>query len=92
MEKLNSLYFTAQRKAQDCVDRVKNTLSRKERGLDQVVIMLLIIAVAAAVIGLSYWIAQNATKKVNDGVNGQIDNWFSIGTRHDNITGGGGGH
>lgn len=79
MEKLNSLYFTAQRKAQDCVDRVKNTLSRKEKGLDQVVIMLLIIAVAAAVIGLSYWIAQNATEQVKTGVNNQITRWFDIG-------------
>ena len=89
MEKLNSLYFTAQRKAQDCVDRVKNTLSRKEKGLDQVVIMLLIIAVAAAVIGLAYWIAQNATKNVDKGVNDQIAQWFDIGTRSDTITGGG---
>lgn len=82
MEKLNSLYFTAQRKAQDCVDRVKNTLSRKEKGLDQVVIMLLIIAVAAAVIGLSYWIAQRATKQVDTGVKNQIDKWFDLGGRH----------
>jgi flagellar basal body-associated protein FliL len=82
MEKLNSLYFTAQRKAQDCVDRVKNTLSRKEKGLDQVVIMLLIIAVAAAVIGLAYWIAQRATKQVDTGVNGQISKWFDLGTKH----------
>lgn len=84
MEKLNSLYFTAQRKAQDCVDRVKNTLSRKEKGLDQVVIMLLIIAVAAAVIGLSYLVAQRATKTVDTDVNKQIENWFNIGN-----TGGG---
>lgn len=82
MEKLNSLYFTAQRKAQDCVDRVKNTLSRKEKGLDQVVIMLLIIAVAAAVIGLSYWIAQHATEQVDDGVKTQIDKWFELGHGH----------
>lgn len=88
MEKLNSLYFTAQRKAQDCVDRVKNTLSRKEKGLDQVVIMLLIIAVAAAVIGLSYWIAQNATKQVDAGVNKQIKGWFDLGHGHQVDVGG----
>ena len=47
-----------------------------EKGLDQVVIILIIIAVAAGVIGLGYTISKSLTSKVGDDTQNAINAWF----------------
>lgn len=77
MKKLDKVLINAKNKLDYGVDKAKAILTRKEKGLDQVVIILIIIAVAAGVIGLGYNIAKQTTNTVGQTTQGKITNWFS---------------
>lgn len=77
MQKINKVLINAKNKLDYGVDQAKAILTRKEKGLDQVVIILIIIAVAAGVIGLGYNIAKTTTNNVGTTTQSKITNWFS---------------
>jgi hypothetical protein len=77
MERINKVLINAKNKLDYGMDKAKAILSRKEKGLDQVVIILIIIAVAAGVIGLGYNLAKKTTNSVSETTNGNITKWFS---------------
>ena len=76
MKKINKVLINAKNKLDYGVDQAKAILTRKEKGLDQVVIILIIIAVAAGVIGLGYTISKSLTSKVGDDTQNAINAWF----------------
>ena len=76
MKKFDKVLINAKNKLDYGVDQAKAILTRKEKGLDQVVIILIIIAVAAGVIGLGYTLAKTTTNKVSTKTDGAIDSWF----------------
>lgn len=76
MRKINKVLINAKNKLDYGVDQAKAILTRKEKGLDQVVIILIIIAVAAGVIGLGYTIAKSTTSKVGEQTRDAINEWF----------------
>lgn len=76
MKKIDKVLINAKNKLDYGMDQAKAILTRKEKGLDQVVIILIIIAVAAGVIGLGYTIAKSSTTNVGKQTQGAIDNWF----------------
>jgi hypothetical protein len=77
MKKINKVLINAKNKLDYGVDQAKAILTRKEKGLDQVVIILIIIAVAAGVIGLGYTFAKNQTNTLGTKTGEAITNWFS---------------
>ena len=77
MKKFDKVLINAKNKLDYGVDQAKAILTRKEKGLDQVVIILIIIAVAAGVIGLGYTIAKQTTSKVGTEIQTKITKWFS---------------
>ena len=76
MKKINKILINAKNRLDYGVDQAKAILTRKEKGLDQVVIILIIIAVAAGVIGLGYTIAKSSTSRVGKETQDAIDAWF----------------
>jgi hypothetical protein len=77
MKKINKVLINAKNKLDYGMDKAKAILTRKEKGLDQVVIILIIIAVAAGVIGLGYNIAKQTTNTVGETTKQNITKWFS---------------
>ena len=73
VEKLNSLAIKAKIKKDQLIDSLKT----KEDGLDQPIIILIIIAVAAGVIGAFYLYAKGTlVPSVENQLNDNVTNWF----------------
>lgn len=59
-------------------NKLVNKLSKKEKGVDQIVIILIIVAVAAGLIGAFYiWGKGVLIPAVEQSINNSIQNWFN---------------
>lgn len=73
IERINSLMIKAKIKK----DSLLNSIQEREAGIDQPVIIILIIAVATSVIGAFYLYSKNTLlPNVETELNGRVSDWF----------------
>ena len=66
------------RKMDGMIIRAKNYVTRKSEGVDQIIIMFIIIAVAAGIAGLLYLFGKNTLlPNFQTKITNLIDGWFS---------------
>lgn len=75
---MNSFIIRATELKNNCVNTIKNALCKKEPGVDQIVLILIIIAVAAGIIGAFYiWSKATLIPAVETQINDSIAQWFN---------------
>lgn len=75
---MNTLMVRAKSLKEKIANRIANKLQEKEPGVDQIVLILIIIAVAAGVIGAFYiWSKGTLLPAVEQTINNSISQWFN---------------
>ena len=74
---MNTLFIRANMLKDRVLNKVKEAVTRKECGMQEVVLILIIIAVAAGVIGAFYiWAKGTLLPAVETSINTSIQQWF----------------
>jgi len=81
MRKMNQIAINAMNRARMMKEAAVDKFTKKEAGVDQIVIILLIIAVAAMCLFVFAPLLKATVTKVNTSSNTLIDNWFQ-GNEH----------
>ena len=81
MRKMNQIAINAMNRARMMKEAAVDKFTKKEAGVDQIVIILLIIAVAAMCLVVFAPMLKATITKVDGHSNTMIDNWFR-GTDH----------
>ena len=76
MRKMNQIAINAMNRARMMKEAAVDKFTKKEAGVDQIVIILLIVAVAAMCLVLFAPLLKATVTKVNNNSNTLIDNWF----------------
>ncbi len=74
---MNKLLMKAASFTNTVISRVKGAFTKREKGLSEIVIILIIIAVAAGLIGAFYlWSKASLLPAVERQINDSISEWF----------------
>ena len=73
---MNQIAINAMNRARMMKEAAVDKFTKKEAGVDQIVIILLIVAVAAMCLVLFAPLLKATVTKVNNNSNTLIDNWF----------------
>lgn len=76
MRRMNQIAINAMNRARMMKEAAVDKFTKKEAGVDQIVIILLIIAVAAMCLVVFAPMLRTTIGKINTGSNNLIDNWF----------------
>ena len=81
MRKMNQIAINAMNRARMMKEAAVDKFKKKEAGVDQIVIILLIIAVAAMCLFVFAPMLRSTVMKIGAASNNLIDNWFD-GSEH----------
>ncbi len=74
---MNTIYFKAKSLANNLKNKALEILTKKDAGIEQVVLILIIIAVAAGVIGAFYiWAKSTLVPAVEGEISNRVTDWF----------------